>query len=67
MGMIAPFTASITVDAEATAAPSGTMYSVSVKNFTYVGMPATVPANKPIAVTFVNDEAFTIQHEFVVL
>jgi hypothetical protein len=43
------------------------MYSVSVKNFTFVGMPATVPANRPIAVAFVNDDAFTIQHEFVVL
>ena len=66
-GMIAPFTASVTADAEATAAPAKIMYSVSVKNFTFVGVPATVPANRPIAVTFVNDEAFPILHEFVVL
>jgi len=67
LGMIAPFTASVAVDTEATAAPSGPMYSVSVKNFTFVGMPATVPANRPIAVTFINDDAFSIKHEFVVL
>jgi hypothetical protein len=67
MGMIAPFTASVAAGAEATAAPAGPMFSVSVKNFTFVGMPATVPANRPIAVTFINDDAFTIKHEFVVL
>jgi hypothetical protein len=67
MGMIAPFTASVAAGADATAAPAGPMYSVSVKNFTFVGMPATVPANRPIAVTFINDDAFTIRHEFVVL
>jgi hypothetical protein len=67
MGMIAPFTASVSADAGATAAPAKIMYSVSVKNFTFVGMPATVPANQPIAVTFINDEAFPIKHEFVVL
>jgi len=67
VGMIAPFTASVSADEEATAAPAPIMYSVSVKNFTFLGMPATVPANKPIAVTFINDEAFPIKHEFVVL
>jgi hypothetical protein len=68
LGMIAPFTASLASVAEAaTAAPAGPMYSVSVKNFTFVGMPPTVPADRPIAVTFINDDAFTILHEFVVL
>ena len=67
MGMIAPFTASVSADAAATAAPAEIMYSVSVKNFTFVGVPATVPANVPIAVTFVNDDAFPILHEFVLL
>jgi hypothetical protein len=67
LGMAAPFTASVAAGADATAAPSGPMYSVSVKNFTFVGMPPTVPANRPIAVTFINDDAFTILHEFVVL
>ena len=67
LGMIAPFTASVSADAAATAAPAGPMYSVSVKNFTYTGVPATVPANRPFAVTFINDEAFPIKHEFVVL
>jgi len=66
-GMIAPFTATVAADASATAAPAAIMYSVSVKNFTFIGVPATVPANKPIAVTFINDEAFPIKHEFVVL
>ena len=67
LGMIAPFTASVAAGADATAAPTGPMYSVSVKNFTFVGMPATVQANRPFAVTFINDDAFTIRHEFVVL
>jgi hypothetical protein len=67
VGMAAEFTASVSADASATAAPAAIMYSVSVKNFTFLGVPATVPANKPIAVTFINDEAFTIKHEFVVL
>jgi hypothetical protein len=67
MGMIAPFSASAAASAAATAAPPGPMYSVSVKNFTYQGIPATVPANRPFAVTFINDEAFPIKHEFVVL
>jgi hypothetical protein len=66
LGMIAPFTASVAANAEANA-PTGPMYSVSVKNFTFVGVPATVPADRPIAVTFINDDAFTIKHEFVVL
>jgi hypothetical protein len=43
------------------------MYSVSVKNFTFQGVPATVQANRPFEVTFINDEAFPILHEFVVL
>ena len=42
-------------------------YDVSVKNFTYHGMPSTVPANTPILVDFSNDESFQITHEFVVL
>jgi len=67
LGMIAPFTASVAAAVQATAAPAGPMYSVSVKNFTFVGMPPTVPANQPIEVTFINDDAFPIRHEFVVL
>jgi hypothetical protein len=66
VGMIAPFTASVSAAAPATA-PAGPTYSVSVKNFTYQGMPATVPANQPFEVSFINDEAFPIVHEFVVL
>jgi hypothetical protein len=66
LGMIAEFTASDT-SASASAAPGGPVYSVSVKNFVYQGVPATVQANRPFEVTFVNDEAFPIQHEFVVL
>ncbi|HET7071338.1 MAG TPA: hypothetical protein VFI40_10970, partial [Nocardioides sp.] len=42
-------------------------YPVFVKNFTYHGMPKTVPANTPIMVSFTNKESFAIQHEFVVL
>jgi len=42
-------------------------YNVSVRNFTYHGMPSTVPANTPIMVSFTNKEKFPIQHEFVVL
>ena len=66
LGMIAPFTASTSVDVSAPGSV-GPMYSVSVKNFTFQGMPANVPANKPFEVTFINDEAFPILHEFVVL
>jgi hypothetical protein len=66
IGMIAPFTASTTVGAAA-AAQAGPIYSVSVKNFIFQGMPATVRANQPFEVTFINDEAFPIEHEFVVL
>ena len=66
IGMISEFTASTSVGAEATA-QAGTIYSVSVKNFIFQGMPANVPANKPFEVTFINDEAFPILHEFVVL
>jgi hypothetical protein len=43
------------------------VYNVTVKNFTYHGMPSTVPANKPIHVAFTNKESFAIDHEFVVL
>jgi len=42
-------------------------FDVFVKNFTYHGMPKTVPANKPLLVSFSNKESFEIQHEFVVL
>src|SRR5215831_13428671 len=42
-------------------------YNVFVQNFTYHGMPATVPANKPVTVRFINKESFEIDHEFVVL
>jgi len=66
LGMIEPFTASSTADVAAPGSAS-TMYSVSVKNFTFQGMPETVPANQPFEVTFINDEAFPIIHEFVVL
>ncbi|HET7356388.1 MAG TPA: hypothetical protein VFJ09_06890 [Nocardioidaceae bacterium] len=38
-----------------------------MKNFTYHGMPSTVPANTPFLVNFSNDESFEITHEFVVL
>jgi len=43
------------------------VYDVSVQNFTYHGMPKTVPANKPFLVSFTNKESFPITHEFVVL
>ncbi len=65
IGMIAPFTASASASAPATAA--GPVYNVSVKNFTYHGMPSSVPANTPIDVAFTNEESFAIDHEFVVL
>ena len=64
LGMFVPFTATRAVPS---AAPTGPTYSVSVKNFTFQGVPATVQANKPFEVTFINDEAFPILHEFVVL
>ena len=64
LGMFVPFTAT---NAVPSAAPTGPTYSVSVKNFTFQGVPATVQANKPFEVTFINDEAFPILHEFVVL
>jgi hypothetical protein len=65
IGMIAPFTASTSATASSSAAPVA--YPVFVKNFTYHGMPKTVPANTPIMVSFTNKESFAIQHEFVVL
>ena len=43
------------------------VYDVYVKNFQYHGLPRTVPANKPLLVSFRNEESFAIQHEFVVL
>jgi hypothetical protein len=43
------------------------VYDVFVKNFTYHGMPSSVPANKTIMVSFTNKESFEIDHEFVVL
>lgn len=54
------------------ASPAGTgngvpTYDVFVKNFTYHGMPKTVPANTPLVVSFTNKESFAIGHEFVVL
>jgi hypothetical protein len=64
LGMFAQFTAAQAVPS---AAPTGPIYSVSVKNFTFQGVPATVQANRPFEVTFINDEAFPILHEFVVL
>ncbi|HEV8278871.1 MAG TPA: hypothetical protein VGQ26_24690 [Streptosporangiaceae bacterium] len=66
LGMIATFTASTSAGAPAPGT-AGPMYSVSVKNFTFQGMPTSVPANRPFEVTFINDEAFPIVHEFVVL
>ena len=65
IGMIAPFTAS--ASASAPAAPAAKTYDVSVTNFTYHGMPSTVPANRLIQVAFTNKESFAIDHEFVVL
>ena len=65
IGMAAPFTAS--TSASVTAAPAGPTYDVSVKNFTYHGMPSTVPANRPFQVAFTNTESFAMDHEFVVL
>ena len=42
-------------------------YDVFVQNFTYHGMPSSVPANKTVMVSFTNKESFEIDHEFVVL
>jgi hypothetical protein len=63
--MLAPFTASKSATESTIASPVG--YHLFVKNFTYHGMPKTVPANTPIMVSFTNKESFAIQHEFVVL
>jgi hypothetical protein len=65
IGMIAPFTAKAGASAPTTTQTAS--YDVDVKNFQYHGMPATVPANQPIMVSFTNQESFSIQHEFVVL
>jgi hypothetical protein len=66
IGMIAPFTASTSTAVPATAGVPAS-YNVDVQNFTYHGMPSSVPANKPIVVGFTNKESFEIDHEFVVL
>ena len=58
--------ASPTGSASAVAAGVPT-YDVFVQNFTYHGMPSSVPANKPVVVSFTNKESFEIDHEFVVL
>jgi uncharacterized cupredoxin-like copper-binding protein len=66
IGMIAPFTASTTAAVPAgSGAPAS--YNVSVQNFTYNGMPSSVPANKAIMVSFTNKESFEIDHEYVTL
>ncbi len=67
IGMIAPFTASTTATVPASDMKPVASYSVSVQNFTYHGMPSSVPANTPIVVGFTNKESFEIDHEFVVL
>src|SRR5215831_6741283 len=67
IGMIAPFTASTTTTAAASAMKPMVTYNVNVQNFTYHGMPSSVPANTPIVVGFTNKESFEIDHEFVVL
>src|SRR5215813_8435379 len=66
IGMIAPFTASTSTAAPASAG-AATNYNVFVQNFTYHGMPTSVPANKAITVRFINKESFEIDHEYVVL
>lgn len=38
-----------------------------VKNFTFNGVPHTVPANQPVIFSFTNKESFSITHELVVL
>ena len=65
IGMIAPFTATAGAAAPSSATPKS--YQASVKNFTYQGVPKSVPANTPLLVSFTNDESFAIGHEFVVL
>src|SRR6266536_1974995 len=67
IGMIAPFTASTSASVPAAASMPVVSYNVFVKNFTYHGMASTVPADKPIVVSFTNKESFEIDHEFVVL
>ncbi len=63
IGMAAPFTASTSASAPATT--PGPALNVSVKNFTYHGMPSTVPANRAFQVAFTNTESFAMDHEFV--
>jgi hypothetical protein len=67
IGMIAPFTASTTTTVAASNMKPMVTYNVSVQNFTYHGMPSSVPANTPVVVGFTNKESFEIDHEFVVL
>src|SRR5215831_600604 len=67
IGMIAPFTASTTATVAAGAMKPMVTYNVNVQNFTYHGMPSSVPANTPLVVGFTNKESFEIDHEFVVL
>ena len=62
--------ASAPTTSPATSAPAAggvPTYAVTVQNFTYHGMPSSVPANTPIVVSFTNKESFEIDHEFVVL
>ena len=66
IGMIAPFTASASTPAPAGAGVPVSA-NVSVQNFTYHGMPSSVPANKAITIGFQNKESFEIDHEYVVL
>ncbi len=66
IGMIASFKATTSAPLPATT-PQVPTYDVSVKNFQYKGMPATVPANQPFLVSFTNKESFPIIHEYVAL
>jgi hypothetical protein len=65
IGMIASFTVSADASAQSAGAPEA--YDVSVKSFTYHGLPKSVPANTPLLMSFTNKESFEIQHELVVL
>src|SRR5690348_17187052 len=56
-----------TAPAVQAAAAGMPVYNVTVKNFTYHGLPSTVPANKPFQISFRNEESFPITHELVVL
>jgi hypothetical protein len=65
IGMVKAFTAS--GSAAAPGAAAAKTYQVSVTNFTYHGMPDTVPANQPFNIVFSNKETFDITHELVLL